>query len=401
MDTDHRKSLLSTNPQKGTNQGAIRTYNERLVLQLIREHGELSKAEATVATGLSANAISEIFRSLEDSNLLLRGDPIRGRVGQPSIPLRINPEANRYMVLKIGRRSLEMGIADFNGSLLATVEQFHDYPTPQTTLDYIETNSPILLKSSKVSESDISAFSIAMPYELWHWTSDFDAPIEEMNAWRDFDPITEIEAKIPWKVRVENDATAACRAEVAFGSHFDKQDWIYFFVGTIIGGGVVLNGSVFPGQRGNAGGFGPMRVPEQEGGNRLLDHASLVTLERVIAASGHKKLSINQNPEAWDEYRSLVDDWILRAARNLAHSIVSAQSVLDFEAVVVDGALPVNVKQRLVKEIATQLATMDLQGVVFPKIEAGKIGPRARIVGAAAAAIGDDYFIDQNTLLRG
>ena len=114
MDTDHRKSLLFTNPQKGSNQGAIRTYNERLVLQLIREHGELSKAEATVATGLSANAISEIFRSLEKSNLLLRGDPIRGRVGQPSIPLRINPEANRYMVLKIGRRSLEMGIADFN-----------------------------------------------------------------------------------------------------------------------------------------------------------------------------------------------------------------------------------------------------------------------------------------------
>ena len=143
-----------------------------------------------------------------------------------------------------------------------------------------------------------------------------------------------------------------------------------------------------------------MRVPEQEGGNRLLDHASLVTLERVIAASGHKKFSINQDPDAWDEYQRLVDVWILRAARNLAHSIVSAQSVLDFEAVVVDGALPVNVKQRLVKEIATQLSTMDLQGVVFPKIEAGKIGPRARIVGAAAAAIGDDYFIDQNTLLR-
>ena len=120
----------------------------------------------------------------------------------------------------------------------------------------------------------------------------------------------------------------------------------------------------------------------------------------MIAASGHKKFSINHDPDAWDEYQSLVDVWMLRAARNLAHSIVSAQSVLDFEAVVVDGALPVNVKQRLVKEIATQLSTMDLQGVVFPKIEAGKIGPRARIVGAAAAVIGDDYFIDQNTLLR-
>ena len=400
MSVNQKKNVLAGTAQRGTNQSAIRTYNERLVLQLIREHGALSKAEATIATGLSANAISEIFRSLEASNLLLRGEPIRGRIGQPSVPLRINPEAHRYMALKIGRRSLEMGIVDFNGEIITVTEKFQTYPTPEATLDFVEARLSGLLKSANLTQKAISGFGVAMPYELWHWTSDFDAPKDEMNVWRNFDPAKEIGRVVPWNIRIENDATAACRAEVVFGSHFDKQDWIYFYVGTIIGGGVVLNGSVFSGKRGNAGGFGPMRVPEQDGGNRLLDHASLVTLERQIAAVGLDRFLIHQRLDSWDEFEPHVHDWIVRAGRNLAHSIVSAQSVLDFEAVVVDGALPVDIKERLVQEIADQLKTIDLQGVMFPKIEKGKIGHRARTIGAAATIVTDDYLIDQNTLLR-
>ena len=51
MDQENKEKLLVTNSKKGTNQVAVGSYNERLVLQLVREHGELSKAEATRATG--------------------------------------------------------------------------------------------------------------------------------------------------------------------------------------------------------------------------------------------------------------------------------------------------------------------------------------------------------------
>ena len=95
----NKENLLSSSLKRGTNLQSVRSYNEKLVLQLIREHGELSKAEATIATGLSANAMSQIFRTLESSNLLKRGKPIRGRIGQPSTPLSINGKANYYLAL--------------------------------------------------------------------------------------------------------------------------------------------------------------------------------------------------------------------------------------------------------------------------------------------------------------
>lgn len=401
MDQENREKLLLANPKKGTNQVAVRGYNERLVLQLVREHGALTKAEATRATGLSANAISVIFRSLESEGLLVRGEPIRGRIGQPSTPLRINPDAHHYVTLKIGRRSLELAVVDFSGAIISIRTKALPFPTPSATVEFLKSELNGVLNAAKKSRKAISGMAVAMPFELWSWTEEFGAPTEEMEAWRDFDAAKELGKIAPWDIVVENDATAACRAEVVFGPHAEKQDWIYFYIGTFVGGGIVLNGSVFPGRRGNAGGFGPMRVPEQEGGNRLVDHASLVVLERSIAAAGGEPFKLYSEQTDWDEFEPHVSAWISRAARNLAHAIISSLSVMDFEAVVIDGAMPTNVKDRLVGEVLAQLEQTDLQGVHMPKVEAGHIGWRARTIGAAAALISAGYLIDQNTLLRG
>ena len=391
-----KESLLEKNVLKGTNQIAVRSHNERLVLQLVREHGELTKAEATRATGLSPNASSVIFRSLEDDNLLVRGMPIRGKIGQPSTPMRINPDARYYVTLKIGRRNLELAVVNFAGDVVSSKQKSQPYPTPKSTLEFLKSNMNNVLRSAKKSRKSISRMAVAMPFELWSWTDEVGAPTEEMESWRSFDVRLELEKLVPWDILIENDATAACRAELLFGSHSDKQDWIYFYVGSFIGGGVVLNRRVYTGRRGNAGGFGPLRVPDQKGGERLVDHASLVVLERSIAAEGGEPFSIYQEESGWGRFEPHVSKWILRAARNLAHAIVSSQSVLDFEAVVIDGAMPNDIKTKLVDEVKKQLLQTDLQGVNMPKVEAGQIGRRARTIGAAAAIISSEHMDHQD-----
>lgn len=400
MDQENKEKLLLANSMKGTNQRSVRSHNERLVLQLVREHGALTKAEATRATGLSANASSMIFRALENEGLLVRGDPIRGRIGQPSIPLRINPEAHHYVTLKIGRRSMELAVVNFDGKIVSLDRRYQPYPTPDAMLEYVRSELSSVLRRAKKSRKAISGMAVAMPFELWSWTKEIGAPTEKMEAWRSFDTGTELSKVVPWEVTIENDATAACRAELVFGSHGGKQDWIYFFVGTFIGGGIVLNGSVFPGRRGNAGGFGPMRVPEQDGGNRLVDHASLVVLEREIAKMGGDPFALYDETTDWSAFEPMVDKWITRASRALTHAVVSSLAVLDFADVVIDGAMPGDVKERLVIALIDQLRKTDLQGVLLPRVEAGQIGFRARTIGAAAALIGADYLLDRNTLLR-
>ncbi|WP_167856115.1 ROK family transcriptional regulator [Natronospirillum operosum] len=392
---------MASRPLKGSNLTTVRGINERLILHLLRVHQRLTKAEATRITGLSANAVSVLFRSLESDGLLLRDEPIRGRIGQPSVPMRLNPDALHYVGMKIGRRSFDLVVVNFTGQVKAVISRQHAYPTPATTLQFINEHLDAVVQEAGLARDDISAFNIATPFELWSWTSDFGAPREEMALWKSFDLAGEISRAVPWPVTISNDGTAACRAELVFGPPVDVQDLAYFFIGSFIGGGIVLNGSVFPGRRGNAGGVGPLRIPDESGGDRLVDHASLVVLERLLAQRDTDLAqSIYTETEHWEQFESELTIWVNRAGRSLGHAIVSALAILEFETVVIDGAFPPAVRQRLVSAIEQQLDRLDLQGVNRPELRAGHFGALARAIGAAAYQISTDYMIDQNTLLR-
>ena len=121
----------------GSNQVRVRAYNERLVLSLVRMHGEMSKADITRASGLSAQTVSVIMRSLEKDGLLLRGEPIRGRGGQPSVPMRLNPDAVFSFGVKIGRRSADLVLMDFVGQIRMHHHETYAYPVPQKIIEII------------------------------------------------------------------------------------------------------------------------------------------------------------------------------------------------------------------------------------------------------------------------
>lgn len=392
---------MSQYPLKGSNLTTVRGINERLILHLIRDHGELTKADATRLTGLSPNAVSVIFRALENDNLLLRGEPIRGRIGQPSVPMRLNPSARYYIGFKIGRRTFDIALVDFTGQILSRIHEVHIYPTPDNTLAFVLDSLPELLKQADKTREEISALNVAMPFELWNWSVDFDAPEQEMAAWRTFDLQEELARKTQWPVTIQNDGTAACRAELALGPRVEARDRVYFFIGAFIGGGIVLNGSVFPGSRGSSGGFGPLRVPDERGRDRLVDHASLVVLEHLLALRDPELArTVYQEDFDWALAEPELSQWITRSSRALAHAIISALAVLDFESVTIDGAFPDWVRNRLVTEARDHLDTLDIQGVVRPDIRAGHFDYRARVLGAAAYQISTEFMIDQNTLLQ-
>ena len=83
---DHTSAALH-----GGNQVSVGQYNERLVISLLRRHGWLTKADLARMTGLSAQTMTVIGKRLTASGLLLSGDKMRGRVGQPSTPFALNP----------------------------------------------------------------------------------------------------------------------------------------------------------------------------------------------------------------------------------------------------------------------------------------------------------------------
>src|SRR5690606_23077600 len=108
---------------KGTRQSGVRVYNERLVLSLIRQLGALPKAAIARSTGLSPPTVSAIVGQLEADGLLIRNAPQRGRVGQPSVPVSLNPDGAFSVGVKIGRRRCDVVLMDFVGGVRAALHR--------------------------------------------------------------------------------------------------------------------------------------------------------------------------------------------------------------------------------------------------------------------------------------
>ena len=386
---------------RGTTQNGVRLYNERLVLSLIRQYEQLPKAEIARLTGLSAQTVSVIVRQLERDNLVIAGAKQRGKVGQPLVPFSLNPDGAFSIGLKVGRRSGDMVLLDLAGKVRKIVRQPYHFPTPAQFLNFARAGITALLADLPLHlHGRISGLGIASPFELWNWEEEVGAPKEVLKAWRNFDLTNEIANLCPWPVLFCNDASAACAAELFFGHGRNYRDFAYFYVGFFIGGGIVLNGSLFQGHTGSAGAIGPLPVPSDSGSEQLIRHASLYLLERRLMMKGHDELVLSRNPDDWIGLGVELDQWVDDTGKSLAHAALSAAGLIDFESIIIDGSLPANIREQIVVATNRYFAALDKRGTAPLEIIAGSIGADARAMGGAALSLMANFAIDRDVLFK-
>lgn len=378
----------------GANQSGVRDHNERLIMTLIQRHGEMPGASIAKATGLSAQTVSNILRKLEAEGLLLRKEPQRGRVGKPSVPMALNPDGALAVGLKIGRRSADLLLMNLHGRILGQTRRTYRYPMPDEIFAYLGEGIETLSAGLDPALRDrLCGIGIAAPSEIWRWTDVLGAPAD-FSVWREISFAEEVARISDLPLFTENDATAACRAEHVFGRGREFADYAYFFVGSFIGGGVVLNSGVVTGAKHNAGAFGSLRVPSERGGEiALIDAASLYLLEAAVSRQGLDGGSLWTQAQDWSGLEPMLSEWIDRTAPALAHATRSVGSVMDFDAVLIDGAFPPDVRARLVARTREELDRLDTRGMIPPCPEAARVGANARAIGAASAPIYAQFFL--------
>ncbi len=387
---------------RGSNQSGVRAHNERLVLSLLRQAGPMAKAQIARATGLSAQTVSVIMRGLEADGLLARGEPVRGRVGQPSVPMRLAPDGAYFYGLKVGRRSVEMVLADMSGRVVGRQQRTHRFPAPDATLAFARAALAQLADGlTPGARARVAGLGIAIPFSLWDWARALGEPAADMADWRHRDIAAELAAALEFPVFLQNDATSACAAELVFGRRPLPRDFLYFYFGFYIGGGLVLDGALFTGRSGNAAAMGPMPVPGPDGRlAQLIDLASLSVLERRLQAAGHATDSLWRQPEGWQADPAILDRWIDEAAAATAHAIRAAAALVEPEAAVIDGWLPAAVRDALVARTAAALQRLDFVGIDRPRVTAGSVGPDARALGAASLPLSRKFLVDQKAFLK-
>jgi predicted NBD/HSP70 family sugar kinase len=388
---------------RGSNQSGMRAHNERLVLSLIRQFGQLAKSRITEMTGLSAQTVSVIMRALEADGLLEKGVPIRGKVGQPSVPMNLRRDGAFFLGLKVGRRSLDLVLTDFLGKPVNRIRESYAHPTPDRVVDIANDAIKRLLDElSEEQRSRVVGLGIALPFQLWGWADHQDADPEEMDSWRDRDISEDIGAKWPFPVYVCNDASAACGAELVFGTPDKPRNFLYFYVGFFIGGGLVLDNVLYTGQTGNAAAIGSTPVLSADGKRtQLVDVASLVQLEKALESKSSNSSMIWEDPESWCVPADVLNPWLEKTSDGIAQAVFSSACLIDFQCVLIDGWLPAAVREELVRRTRLRLAETHLAGIETPEVREGTVGSDARSLGAASLPLSERFLVDRTAFLKG
>ncbi len=388
---------------RGSNHVGMRQFNERVVLHAIRLNGSLPKAEIARLTRLTAQTIGLITTRLEDDGLLIRHEPLRGRIGQPSVPMALNPDGAFSVGIKIGRRSADLLLVDFTGAVRRRESMHYTFPDAQTLLPAIKTHLSTLQDGLGALALRLVGVGLAAPFNLGGWHKMLGLPASVSDEWNHIDLRAQVQSFTDAPVSFARDTAAACVAELVAGRGRDLKSFLYLFVDTFVGGGLVINSHLHNGVHGNAGAVAslPLQVSTGKGlPEQLLAHASLWELEQRFKEHGLDPTAAYDARAMEAPYEVFTSAWIASASLALAQCVVSGTAFLDIDAVVIDGSFTRAMLARLIEHTQAALATYDWEGLWPATLVAGSIGSDARALGGALLPLHENFAPDRDIFLK-
>jgi predicted NBD/HSP70 family sugar kinase len=391
---------------RGSNHAGMRQFNERVVLQAIRHSGSLAKADIARLTHLTAQTVQVIIARLEADGLVRKLAPVRGKVGQPSVPMALKPEGAFSIGIKIGRRSLDMLLVDFTGQVRERLSLGYSFPDPDTLFPAIDEHLRALGDSLRpVLKARLHGVGIAAPLSLGGWQNLLEVPPAQAAKWAGIDIRERVQAMTALPVEFVKDTAAACVAELVAGRGRNIRSFLYVFVDTFIGGGLVIDSHLRGGLNGNAGAVGSFPLGPAAAGQaappaQLLSVASLFNLEARYARLGLDAGAAIDERALQPPWRAATEAWLREASPAIALAINSAACLLDLDGIIIDGAFSRELLAELLASVALALDDCNWEGVERPALLAGTIGSDARAIGGALLPLYANFAPDRDLFLK-
>ncbi|MER3553685.1 MAG: ROK family transcriptional regulator [Meiothermus sp.] len=378
----------------GTNLEYTRFYNQRVVLEAIRLHEPVSRAEIARRTGLTNQTVSNIVGELLGRGVVQVGSKRMGRRGQPALEISLNPQGAFSIGLHLDRDHLAGVLMDLKGTVHRQVSYEAQMPSPAKALKLMQ-KAVLELQKAWPRNSDLWGLGVALPGPM-EMSSGRVVAVPNFPGWGDVPVRDWLEERLQILVYLENDATAAATGERWHGVGRDFPNFFYVYFGVGMGGGVILGGHPYRGASGNAGEFGhtcfqPGAKPQPVG--------EFVSLEELYRAAG---VSSPSALEALFERRDArVLAWLDRAAELLAPGLVSVESLLDPDALIFGGRFPQPLIAYLVGRLGEQMPLYRLPGKpLYPKLLLGQAQQDAACLGAATLPFYEEIAPSHHLLLK-
>ncbi len=240
----------------------MREYNERLVLNLVRRAGRLSRADIAKRTHLSRSTVSSIIVDLIEANLVREVGAGRSRGGRRPILLEFNGQAGYVVGVDLGATHILVLVTDLEAHPVARLEEpFTIEAGPEVGLERVVSLIGEALGQADLRMEQVFGVGIGVPGPLDFATGKpIFPPI--MPGWHDT-PIRErLRERLGKPVHLDNDANLGAIGEYWWGAGRGARNVAFIKVGTGIGCGLILEGKIYRGEIGSAGEIGHTVIDE-------------------------------------------------------------------------------------------------------------------------------------------
>lgn len=385
-----------------------RRYNERVILNVVRKHPNISRIQIALETGLSAQTISVITSSLLEKGMLQVTGKVKGNRGQPSIMLTICPDGAYGLGINVDRDHISAALLDFSGQCILLKEYPVHFPTQDVAQD-IALNLIAEVKEILGDKWDkVQGVGLAKPDFMPLWLDSLVSERSQKNQlvslqqslhyWETNEFSRWLEAQTNLSCVTENDANAAALNELLLSKESKRNNFFYIFIGSACGGGAVVEGECFLGANGKAGNFGLIPTATGALGKQILEALSLSSLVRFLSAQG---LSFPVTEEDWaeDVIDRLVDQWASLVSAEILPAIFSVIALFDPQSIVFGGRLPLSVQTKLLSVLLKVLHNACPLGMKLPNLEIAETAETSGMVGAAILPLYDTFSPYRSLLL--
>ncbi|MCY6382464.1 ROK family transcriptional regulator [Hoeflea prorocentri] len=347
----------------GLNSISVRSYNERLVLSLLLQNDGISRMEIGQRTGLSAQTVSVIVRSLEQEGLVKKGKAQKGRVGPPAIPLSLNAKGAYSVGISLGHRQTDVVLIDFVGAV-----KFHTtIPNSSRTegsnhTQFLETVRAAI-QALPSNRERIAGVGLAIPEDR------YELNLAPYGAAERYETLgSEIEADLGVEVYVQNDISAAAGGESLFGAAKPLTDYLFCYLGARLHNRLVLNHQIF-------------------NSNAIQSHdVGLLYLQKRLEENGLDTSALWERGALWPDFGTVEADWFDTCVSQLEQSMTALSQFVPVTTIVLSSYAPKDICEKISKRLEDRM-----DGI---RAIAGSLEVSPKAIGAASLPFSSKFMVE-------
>ena len=364
---------MKRNISRGATQQSSAPYNRRVVLDLIRQQGSISRKEIVDVVELSPQTVANITNDLEAIGLIVaRRQKVENSRGQPPIEFTLNPDAGASIGISLEPGSASAALVNLVGDVLARCKVEVDTRDSHRVLAAMV----LLVGNLRRSASGrIWGIGVAMPGPLVPTEISFVGPTV-LEGWSDMSVLDDLRDAVNLPVFYSVDSVAGALGETLFGMARAMDNFFYMHFGMGLGGTLVVNRAAYRGANGNATEIG--HIPVVQGGTPcycgntgcLERYVSMHSLAEALAIDDRGIHELPFTDWISDASQTAFHAWCKQAAARLRDAIGIIENMLDPRTIIIGGSAPKVLVEHLVS----------LAQPLLKSVRGGLIGAGERIL---------------------